>query len=57
MSVGVTSDPSQPERPWCWAGLSSSGAEMAVILEEAIEMAGTVHESWSPVLLDPSRGR
>jgi hypothetical protein len=57
MSVGVTSDPSQPEHPWCWAGLSSSSAEVAVILEEAIEMAGTRHESQSPVLLDPSRSR
>jgi hypothetical protein len=27
------------------------GAEVAVILEEAIEMAGTGRESWSPVLL------
>jgi hypothetical protein len=51
MSVGVTSDPSQPERPCAWAGLSSSGAEMAVILDEAIEVAGTGRESRSHILL------
>jgi hypothetical protein len=51
MSAGVTSDPSQPERPCAWAGLSSSGAEVAVILDEAIVVAGTGRESQSPVLL------
>jgi hypothetical protein len=51
MSAGVTSDPSQLERPWAWTGLSSSGAEVAVILEEAIEMVGIGHESQSPILL------
>jgi hypothetical protein len=51
MSAGVTSDPSQPKRPYAWAGLSSSSAEVAVILEEAIEMAGTGRESRSPILL------
>jgi hypothetical protein len=51
MSVGVTSDPSQPERPCAWAGLSFSGAEVAVILDEAIEVAEIGRESWSPVLL------
>jgi hypothetical protein len=51
MSAGVTSDPSQPERPCAWAGLSSSGAELAIILDEAIEVAGTGRESRSPVLL------
>jgi hypothetical protein len=51
MSAGVTSDPSQPERPCGWAGLSSSGAEVAVILEEAINLAETGRESRSPVVL------
>jgi hypothetical protein len=51
MLAGVTSDPSQPERPCAWAGLSSSGAEVAVILDEAIVVAGTGRESRSPVLL------
>jgi hypothetical protein len=51
MSAGVTSDPSQPERPCAWAGLSSSGAEVAVILDEAIEVAGIGRESQSPILL------
>jgi hypothetical protein len=55
MSARVTSDPSQPEHPGGWAILSSSRAEVAVILEEAIEMARTGRESQSPVLLDPSR--
>jgi hypothetical protein len=45
MSAGVTSDPSQPERPWSWAELSSSEAEVAVILDDAILVAGTGHES------------
>jgi hypothetical protein len=51
MSAGVTSDPSQPERPYAWAGLSSSCAEVAVILDEAIEMAGIGRESQSLVVL------
>jgi hypothetical protein len=51
MSAGVTSDPSQPERSYAWAGLSSSGAEVAVILDEAIIVAGTGRESRSPMLL------
>jgi hypothetical protein len=51
MSAGVTSDPSQPERPWSWAELSSSEAEVAVILEEAILVARTGRESQSPVVL------
>jgi hypothetical protein len=51
MSAGVTSDPSQPERPCAWAGLSSSEAEVAVILDEAIVVAGTGRESRSTVLL------
>jgi hypothetical protein len=51
MSAGVTSDPSQPERPWSWAEVSSSEAEVAVILEDAILMAGTGRESRSPVVL------
>jgi hypothetical protein len=51
MSAGVTSDPSQPERPCTGAGLLYSGAEVAVMLEEAIEMAGTGRESRSPVVL------
>jgi hypothetical protein len=51
MSAGVTSDPSQPERPCTWAGLSSSSAEVAVILDEAILVAGTRRESRSPVML------
>jgi hypothetical protein len=51
MSAGVTSVPSQLERPCAWAGLSSSGAEVAVILDEAIMVAGTGHESRSPMLL------
>jgi hypothetical protein len=51
MSAEVTSDPSQPERPWSWAELSSSEAEVAVILEDAILMAGTGRESRSPVVL------
>jgi hypothetical protein len=55
MSAGVTSDPSQPNRPWSWAELSSSEAEVAVILEDAILMAGTGRESWSPVMLVLSR--
>jgi hypothetical protein len=55
MSAGVTSDPSQPERPWSWAELSSSEAEVAVILDDAILMAGTGRESRSPVVLVLSR--
>jgi hypothetical protein len=51
MSAGVTSDPSQPERPWAQAELSSSEAEVAIILEDAILMVGTGHESQSPVVL------
>jgi hypothetical protein len=51
MSAEVTSDPSQLERPCAWAGLSSSGAEVAIILDEAIVVAGTGRESRSPVLL------
>jgi hypothetical protein len=50
MSAGVTSNPSQPERPWSWAELSSSEAEVAVMLDEAILVAGTGHESRSPVM-------
>jgi hypothetical protein len=48
MSAGVTSDPSQPEHPWSWAELSSSEAEVAVILDEAISVAGTGRDSQSP---------
>jgi hypothetical protein len=51
MLAGVTSDPSQPERPCSWAELSSSDAEVAVILDEAILLTGTGRESWSPVVL------
>jgi hypothetical protein len=51
MSAGVTSDPSQPKRPCAWAGLSSSGAKVAIILDEAIEVARIGCESQSPVLL------
>jgi hypothetical protein len=51
MSAGVTSDPSQPECPCAWARLSSSGVEVAVILDEAIVVAGTGRESRSPVVL------
>jgi hypothetical protein len=55
MSAGVTSDPSQPEHPWSWAELSSSKAEVAVMLDEAILVAGTRRESRSPVMLVLSR--
>jgi hypothetical protein len=55
MSARVTSDPSQPERPWSWAELSSSEGEVAVILEEAILVARTGRESRSPVVLVLSR--
>jgi hypothetical protein len=51
MSAGVTSDPSQPERPYDGAVLLSSGAEVAVILEEAIVLAGIGRESRSPIVL------
>jgi hypothetical protein len=51
MSAEVTSDPSQPECPCAWAGFSSSGAEVAVILDEAIEMARIGRESRSPIVL------
>jgi hypothetical protein len=51
MSAGVTSDPSQPERPCIWAGFSSSGAEVAVMLDEAILVAGIRRESRCPMLL------
>jgi hypothetical protein len=51
MSARVTSDPSQPEHPCTWAGLSSSGAEVAVMLDEAILVAGIRRESRSPVML------
>jgi hypothetical protein len=51
MSAIVTSDPSQPEHPWSWAEVSSSEAEVAVMLEEAILVAGTGRESRSPVML------
>jgi hypothetical protein len=49
--------PLQPERPWSWAELSSSEAELAVILEDAILMADTKRESRSPVVLVLSRGK
>jgi hypothetical protein len=55
MLAGVTSDPSQPERPWSWAELSSSEAEVAIILEEAILAARTGRESRNPVVLVLSR--
>jgi hypothetical protein len=55
MSAGVTSDPSQPERPWSCAGLFSPEVEVPVVLEDAILMAGTRRESRSPVLLFLSR--
>jgi hypothetical protein len=51
MSTGVTSEPSQPEHPCTWAGLSSFGAEVAVMLDEAILVAEIRHESQSPVML------
>jgi hypothetical protein len=57
MSAGVTSDPSQPEHPWSWAKLSSSEAEVVVILDDAILVAGTGRESRSPVMLVLSRIR
>jgi hypothetical protein len=53
MSAGVTSDPSQPERPWSWAELFSP--EVPVMLDEAIGMAGIRRDSRSPVLLFLSR--
>jgi hypothetical protein len=56
MLAGVTSDPSQPEHPCTWAGLSSSDAEVAVILDEAILVAETRRESQSPVMLVLSEG-
>jgi hypothetical protein len=55
MSAGVTSDPYQPERPWIWAEVSSPEAEVAVILDDAILVAGTGRESRSPVMLILSR--
>jgi hypothetical protein len=55
MSAGVTSDPSQPERPWARAELSSPEVEVPVMLEDAILMAGTGRESRSPVMLFLSR--
>jgi hypothetical protein len=55
MSAGVTSDPSQPERPWARAEVSSSEAEVPVMLEDAILVAGTRRESRSPVMLFLSR--
>jgi hypothetical protein len=52
MSAGVTSDPSQlTERAWSWAELSSPDVDVAVILDEAILVAGTERDSQSPVLL------
>jgi hypothetical protein len=51
MSAEVTSDPSQPERPWSWAELSSSEVEVAIALDDAILLAGTRRESRSPVVL------
>jgi hypothetical protein len=51
MSAGVTSDPSQlTERAWSWAKLSSLDVDVAVILDEAILVAGTERDSQSPVL-------
>jgi hypothetical protein len=55
MSAGVTSDPSQPERPWSCARLFSPEVEVPVMLEDAILMARTRRESRSPVLLFLSR--
>jgi hypothetical protein len=55
ISAGVTFDPSQPERPWSWAELSSSEAEVAVILNEAILVARIEREIRSPVMLVLSR--
>jgi hypothetical protein len=52
MSAGVTSDPSQlTERAWSWAELSSPDVDVAVILDDAILLAGTRRESRSPVVL------
>jgi hypothetical protein len=55
MSTGVTSDPSQLERPWSWAELSSPEVDVAVILDDAILVARTGHESQSLVMLVLSR--
>jgi hypothetical protein len=55
ISAGVTSDPSQPEHPWSWAELSSSEAEVAVMLDDAILMAGTKRESRSPIKIRVKR--
>jgi hypothetical protein len=52
MSAGVTSDPSQPaERPWSWAELSSPEVDVAVMLDDAILVAGIGRDSRSPVVL------
>jgi hypothetical protein len=52
MSARVTSDPSQlTERAWSWAELSSPDVDVAVILDDAILVAGTERDSRSPVLL------
>jgi hypothetical protein len=51
MSAGITSDPSQPERPGGGARLFSGGGEVAVILQEAIDLAGIHRDSRSHVML------
>jgi hypothetical protein len=51
ISAGVTSDPSQPERPAGGARLLSIGGEVAVKLEEAISLAGECRDSRCPMVL------
>jgi hypothetical protein len=51
MSAGITSDPSQPERPRGGAKLYSGGGKVDIILEEANGLAGICQDSWSPVVL------
>jgi hypothetical protein len=51
MSVGITSAPSQSERPGRGAGLFSADGEVAVILEEAIDLARICRDSRCIVVL------
>jgi hypothetical protein len=49
--AGIMSDPLQAERLGAAAGLPLGGGKVAVILEEAMDAAGTNLDSRSPVVL------
>jgi hypothetical protein len=51
MSARITSNPSQSARPGRGAGLFSTGGKVAIILEEAIDLAGICRDSRCIVVL------